>query len=59
MRIAVMRARLIPLSLLFTRYLPRILGQSGATAAVPGTLQGAALPMYPPIAKAAHVTEQT
>ena len=48
-----MRARLIPLSILFFA-LP-LLGQSGSTAAVP-VLQGAALPMYPPIAKVAHVT---
>ena len=31
-------------------------GQTTATAAAPPILQGAVLPMYPPIAKAAHIT---
>lgn len=32
------------------------LGQTTAPAAAPPILQGATLPMYPPIAKAAHLT---
>jgi hypothetical protein len=52
-KIVVMRTHLITLVVLFLA-LP-LSGQSGSAAAVP-ILQGAALPMYPPIAKAAHVT---
>jgi hypothetical protein len=48
-----MHAHLTPLALLFFA-LP-LSGQSGSTVAVP-VIQGAALPTYPPIAKAAHVT---
>jgi hypothetical protein len=48
-----MRAALASLIVLFFA-LP-LSGQSSSTLAVP-ILQGAALPMYPPIAKAAHVT---
>jgi len=32
------------------------LGQTASPAAAPPVLQGAALPIYPPIAKAAHIT---
>jgi len=51
--IVFMRGPLIPLALLFFA-LP-LPGQSASAVAFP-LLQGAALPMYPPIAKAAHVT---
>jgi hypothetical protein len=52
-KIVVMRAYLDPLALLF--FVLSLSGQYGSAAAVP-VLQGAALPMYPPIAKAAHVS---
>jgi outer membrane biosynthesis protein TonB len=48
-----MRAALTTLAVLLFA-LP-LSGQSSSTLAMP-ILQGAALPMYPPIAKAAHIT---
>jgi hypothetical protein len=50
-----MRAALTTLAVLLFA-LP-LSGQSSSTLAMP-ILQGAALPMYPPIAKAAHITGQ-
>ena len=50
-----MRAALTTLAVLLFA-LP-LSGQSSSTLAMPN-LQGSALPMYPPIAKAAHITAQ-
>jgi TonB family protein len=54
-KIVAMRAALTTLAVLLFA-LP-LSGQSSSTLAMP-ILQGAALPMYPPIAKAAHITGQ-